>query len=295
MKDFSVLLFYKYVYVSDPEQFADEHLKWCTEHGIKGRVYVAGEGINGTVSGQIPDIEKYKRNLKSYPQFNDIIFKEDRTDGHAFLKMHVRTRKEIVNSSLKGTSPDKGGKRLTPEKLLEFYESGKDFVIVDARNGYESMIGRFKGAVTPRIKNFREWPKAVEDLKEHKQRTVVTYCTGGIRCEKASAYLVEQGFEDVYQLDGGIVTFTKKFPDTYWEGGIFVFDERRVVEPNSRPDLKHGSECYFCGKPTSYYINCHNLDCDKIIVTCRECKIENGYCCSDECRKSKNKRDRYYG
>ncbi len=295
MKDFSVLLFYKYVSVSDPRQFADEHLQWCAEHGIKGRVYVAGEGINGTVSGQVADIEQYKLKLKSYPQFGDIVFKEDRTEGHAFLKMHVRVRNEIVNSSLEDVSPNNGGKRLTPEMLLEFYETGKDFIIVDARNGYESMIGRFKSAITPQMKNFRDWPKAVEELKEHKQKTVVTYCTGGIRCEKASAYLVEQGFEDVYQLEGGIVSFAKKFPDTYWEGGIFVFDERRVVEPNSRPDLKSGSKCFFCGKPTSYYINCHNTDCDKIIVTCHECKIENEYCCSDECRKSENKRDRYYG
>ncbi|HEY7750971.1 MAG TPA: rhodanese-like domain-containing protein, partial [Ignavibacteriaceae bacterium] len=128
-----------------------------------------------------------------------------------------------------------------------------------------------------------------------KDKTIVTYCTGGIRCEKASAYLVERGFKDVYQLDGGIVNFTKKFPDTFWEGGIFVFDERRVVNPNVSEELKHIAKCYFCGNPTSYYINCHNVDCDKIIVSCHECKVENEYCCSDECRKSLNKRRVFHG
>ncbi len=295
MKDFRVLLFYKYVYVEDPGQFVSEHLEWCSNHDIKGRVFVAGEGINGTVSGEAANIEEYKNNLRSYSYFKDIIFKEDYSEEHAFFKMHVREKKEIVNSSLGGTSLKNGGKRLTPEKLLEFYENGKDFIIVDARNIYESEIGRFKGAVTPHLRNFRDWPKAVESLAANKDKTIVTYCTGGIRCEKASAYMVEQGFKDVYQLDGGIVTFAKKFPDTYWEGGVFVFDERRVVEPNTRPELKHGSKCYYCGKPTSYYINCHNQNCDKIIVTCHECKVKNDYCCSDECRRSTNKRDRYFG
>ena len=295
MNQYRVLLFYKYVDVEDPENFKNEHLTWCLHNNIKGRIFIAKEGINGTVSGKIPDIERYKVNLKSYKIFEDIVFKEDDTDENAFLKMHVRVKNEIVNSNLQETSLKNGGKRLSPDELLKFYESGKDFVIVDARNWYESKIGRFKNAVTPPMKNFREWSQAVESLKEYKDKTVVTYCTGGIRCEKASAYMVEHGFKNVYQLEGGIISYTKKFPDTYWEGGIFVFDERRVVEPNSTNELKYISNCYFCGEPTSYYINCHNLDCDKIIISCHKCKVENDYCCSEECRNAPNKRNRYYG
>ena len=295
MKEYRVLLFYKYVDVENPEGFMIEHLAWCKDNGIKGRVFIAREGINGTVSGKIKDIQKYKSNLTSYPIFKDIIFKEDEADEQAFFKMHVRVKIEIVNSALKNTSIEHGGKRLKPEQLLEFYKSAKEFIIVDARNWYESKIGKFKNAVTPQLKNFRQWPGAVEALKEYKDKTVVTYCTGGIRCEKASAYMIEQGFKDVYQLDGGIVSYAKQFPNTFWEGGIFVFDERRVVEPNTERELKYVSNCYYCGKPTSYYINCHNQDCDKIIVTCHKCKIENEYCCSDECRNSKNKRSKYFG
>ncbi|MFO7446994.1 MAG: rhodanese-related sulfurtransferase [Ignavibacteriaceae bacterium] len=295
MKKYRVLLYYKYINFPEPEKFMQEHLQFCFANEIKGRVFIGKEGINGTVSGTIENIEKYKTNLKSCPEFSDIIFKEDEEDKHAFTKMHVRVKEEIVHSDIPVKSFENGGKRLKPEGLLEFYEKGKDFIIVDARNWYESRIGRFKGAIAPPMKNFREWIKTAEELKDYKDKTVVTYCTGGIRCEKASAYLVEQGFKDVYQLEGGIVSYTKKFPDTYWEGSVFVFDERRIVEPNTKEELKHIANCYFCGEPASYYINCHNLDCDKILVSCHKCKVENDYCCSDECRKSENRRKRYYG
>ena len=107
--------------------------------------------------------------------------------------------------------------------------------------------------------------------------------------------MVEQGFKDVYQLDGGIVTYTKKYPDTFWEGSVFVFDERRIVSPNISQKLEHIGKCYYCGGKTSYYINCHNQDCDKIIVTCHDCKVKNEYCCSDKCRRAPNKRSRYHG
>lgn len=293
---FKVLLFYKYVNIESPEEIVREHLDWCLKNEIKGRVFFASEGVNGTVSGNEKNIEAYKNHLKSFPVLDDVWFKEDNADGHVFKKMHVRLKKEIVNGDMIGVSPQNGGKRLNPEELLKFYKDGKDFVIIDARNWYESKIGKFQNAVTPQIKNFREWKKIVDDdLQKYKDKTVVTYCTGGIRCEKASAYMVEKGFKDVYQLDGGIFNFIKKYPDTYWEGGMFVFDERRVVIPNTREELMHIASCFFCGKPTSYYINCHNVDCDKIIVSCHECKVKYEYCCSDECRASLNKRKVFHG
>ena len=294
MDNYRVLLFYKYVNLEDPARIVLEHLHWCLQNGIKGRVFFATEGVNGTVSGKVEDIERYKSHLKSYLQLSDLWFKEDFANEHAFKKMHVRLKNEIVHGDLEEVSTEHGGKRLSPEELLQYYKDKKDFIIVDARNWYESRIGKFKNAITPQMKNFREWKKVVdEELSEYKDKTIVTYCTGGIRCEKASAYMIENGFKDVYQLDGGIVNFIKKYPDTFWEGGMFVFDERRVVVPNSAEELKHIAQCHFCGKPTSFYINCHNLDCDKIIVTCHECKAENGYCCSDECRQSKRKRKQF--
>ena len=295
MKNYRVLLFYKYVAVDDPEKFKEDHLNFCFENNIKGRVYIAKEGINGTVSGLTRDIEIYKENLKSYHFFKDIVFKEDETDEIAFSKMHVRVKKEIIHSGLLETSLKNGGKRLKPDELYNFYKEDKDFVIVDARNWYESKLGKFKNSITPPMKNFREWKKAVKDLEEYKDKTVVTYCTGGIRCEKASAYMVEQGFKDVYQLDGGIVTYTKKYPDTFWEGSVWVFDERFAVDVNTKEELKSATNCENCGGPTSYYINCHNVECDKIIFYCHECKNKMDYCCSEKCKNAPRKRPKYYG
>ena len=293
--DYRVLLFYKYVDFGEPEKFQEEHLKFCTENDILGRVWISREGINGTVSGLTGNIEKYKSEILRYPAFADIWFKEDKHHDHAFRKIHVRLKKEIVNASFGDVDLSKTGKRLKPEGLLKFYEDKKDFVIIDARNDYESNIGKFKNSITPQMETFRDWPKVADELESLKDKTIVTYCTGGIRCEKASAYLVEQGFKDVYQLEGGIWNYITQFPDTYWEGSVFVFDERRIVTPNSKEEIKHIGKCYYCGKPTSYYINCHNQNCDKILLTCHECKVENEYCCSDKCRQSSNKRKEYHG
>ncbi len=293
--DYRVLLFYKYIDFEKPEKFRDEHLSFCNENDILGRVWISEEGINGTVSGTNHNIEKYKTEIRKYPEFEDIWFKEDKHIEHAFRKIHVRVKKEIVNADFGKVDLSKTAKRLKPEELLEFYESGKEFVIVDARNEYESVVGKFKNSITPAMDTFRDWPSVVEELNHLKSKTVVTYCTGGIRCEKASALLVEKGFKDVYQLEGGIWNYINQFPDTYWEGSVFVFDERRIVTPNSKEEIKHIGKCFYCGKPTSYYINCHNQNCDRLLLTCESCKTENEYCCSDDCRKSENKRSVFHG
>ncbi len=295
MSKYKVISFYKYVDIENPESISKEHLNWCLENGIKGKVYLAKEGINGSVFGDDESTDKFKTYLKSYKIFEDIWFKETQTDEIAFNKMFVRVKSEIVNSGLTTTKLENTAPKLTPEQLLKFYEEKKDFLIIDTRNWYESKIGRFKNALTSQITHFREWPKVVETLSEYKDKTIVTYCTGGIRCEKASAYLREQGFKDVYQINGGILNYIQQFPDTYWEGGMFVFDDRKVYEPNTKEELKYTAKCHFCGKPTAYHINCHNQNCDKIIVCCHNCKVENDYCCSDECRASENKRKEFNG
>ena len=292
---YKVISFYKYVDIENPESFAKEHLDWCVKQGLKGKVYLAKEGISGSIFGNKEKTDLYKSKLKSYKIFEDILFKETDTNQIAFPKMHVRVKDEIVNSGLENVDPQNGGKRLSPEELLKFYNEEKDFIIVDSRNWYESKIGKFKNAIAPNITHFREWPKVVESLKDYKEKTIVTYCTGGIRCEKASAYMIKEGFKDVYQLDGGIINFINKYPHTYWQGSMFVFDDRKILDPNTKEELKYIAQCEFCGKPTSYYINCHNIDCDKIIIICHECKVDNDYCCSDECRRTENKRDKYYG
>ncbi len=293
--DYRVLLFYKYINFPEPQKFQQDHLRFCEKNDILGRVWISTEGINATVSGTVDNIKKYKAEIKKYPKFTDIWFKEDKHDEHAFKKIHVRVKQEIVTASFGEVDLSKTAKRLKPEDLNNFYETGKDFIIVDARNDYESVIGKFKNAITPKMDTFRDWPAVVEELEEFKNKTVVTYCTGGIRCEKASALLVEKGFKDVYQMDGGIWNYITQHPDKYWEGSVFVFDERRIVTPNTKEEIKHIGKCYYCGEPTSYYINCHNQDCDLLLLTCDKCKVENDYCCSNECRQAPNKRKIYHG
>jgi UPF0176 protein len=293
--DYRILLFYKYADFSTPEDFQAEHLQFCTDNDIRGRVWISREGINATVSGTVKNIEKYKSEIRKHSGFSDIWFKEDKYQSHAFKHIHIRLKKEIVNSCFGNVDLTNTAKRLSPGELNKFYESGEDFLIVDARNQYESKIGKFKNAITPQMDTFRDWPDAVRELEQFKDKTIITYCTGGIRCEKASAYLVKNGFKNVYQMDGGIWNYVNQYPDKFWEGSVFVFDERRIVTPNSKEEIKHIGTCYYCCGAASYYINCHNQECDKMLVTCDKCKIENEYCCSDECRSAKHKRKRIHG
>lgn len=168
------------------------------------------------------------------------------------------------------------------------YDNNENFFIVDARNNYEYEVGRFKGAIKLPLSNFREFSKGAEVLEPLKEKKIVLYCTGGVRCEKASAYLKEQGFKDVNQLDGGIINYVNKFPDSgknYWEGGLFVFDDRLVSDVGETI-----TKCCFCGKESKQYTNCHNINCDKLFIACSDCLTRTNYSCSDRCQKSEKRR-----
>ena len=260
-----------------------EHLNWCLENGLKGKVYLAKEGISGSIFGDDELTRKYKNYLKGYKIFEDIWFKETPTDSVAFSKMHVRVKEEIVNSGLRITKLEHTAPKLTPEQLLKFYEDKKDFVIVDARNWYESKIGKFKNAITPHITHFREWPKVVESLSSYKDKTIVTYCTGGIRCEKASAYFKHKGFKDVNHLQGGIIQYAKEVKEqgleSKFKGVNFVFDER-VGERITNDVL---SKCHQCEQPCDRHVNCKNDDCHLLFIQCEECEKKMNGCCTPQC------------
>lgn len=294
-QNYIVVSFYKYLNLDDLAALQKRLLNYSISIGLTGKIYLASEGINGSIFGLRETVDAFKNELSSINGFDNIWFKESVTNIIAFTKMHVRIKKELVNLGIDGLTPNNGGKRLSPEELKNFYESKKDFVIVDTRNSWESNIGRFKNAVTPSMHTFRDWKSVADKLEVYKDKTIVTYCTGGIRCEKASAYLVQKGFKDVYQLNGGILNYINNYPDTYWEGAMFVFDDRRIVEPNTKEELKYIANCHHCGNPTSYHINCHNIDCDKLIVCCNECKIKFDYSCSESCMKASNRRNKRYG
>jgi len=274
-----VTSFYKYIKLN-PETFRKKHQTYCDKLGIKGKVLVAEEGINGSVSGKKEQINKYKKNLLKNKKFKGVMFKDTTAEKHPFKRMIVRIRPEIVTLGKK-IDLKKSGRRISPTKLKEWIENEK-IVLLDARNNYESRIGKFYGAITPNINTFRHFPTAVRKLEAFKDQKIVTYCTGGIRCEKASALLKQQGFQNVYQLDGGILNFIQQYPDTHFEGRCFVFDSRLSV-PTGKSNGKI-TTCDICTINCDDYINCRNVKCDKLFICCGNCKNQFKETCSKKCR-----------
>jgi UPF0176 protein len=286
-KPYRVLLYYMYVPIENPEEFAAEHLQFCKELELKGRILVAPEGINGTLSGTVEQTERYMEAMKADPRFADTVFKIDEADGHAFKKMHVRPRKELVTLRLEDDiNPNElTGNYLSPKEFFEAMQD-PDTVVIDARNDYEYDLGHFKGAVRPDINAFRELPQWIrENKKEFEGKKVLTYCTGGIRCEKFSGWLVREGFEDVGQLHGGIVTYGKdpEVQGQLWDGQLYVFDERISVPVNRVEHVVVGRD-HFTGEPCERYVNCANPECNKKILSSEENEHKYLRSCSDECR-----------
>ncbi|MFJ8069306.1 rhodanese-related sulfurtransferase [Peribacillus sp. NPDC096447] len=286
-KPYRVLLYYLYVPIENHEEFAAEHLAACKALELKGRILVASEGINGTVSGTIEQTGKYMDMMKSDPRFADIVFKIDEAEGHAFKKMHVRPRNELVTLRLEDDiNPNQTtGKYLSPK---EFFEQMQDenTIVLDARNDYEFDLGHFRGAIKPEITNFRELPEWVRENKEmFEGKKILTYCTGGIRCEKFSGWLVEEGFEDVSQLHGGIATYGKdpEVQGELWDGQMYVFDERIAVPINQKEHVIVGRDIY-SGEPCERYVNCANPECNKKILCSEENEHKHMRSCTHECR-----------
>jgi UPF0176 protein len=250
---------------------------------------VAPEGLNGTVSGQEADCQKYMDTLKADPRFAKIDFKVESHDGHAFQKLHVRTKPEIVHSSLTHIDPNKRtGIHLEPSEFKKMKDS-EDVIILDVRSNYEHKVGRFKNALTLDIENFRDFPEKVKELEQYKDKKILTYCTGGIKCEKASAYLLEQGFENVYQLHGGIVKYGIEEGGEDFEGKCYVFDGRIIADVN-KVNPKVISTCYVCGTECDRMINCANSVCNLHVPICESCGWEKQGACSDACMTHSEKR-----
>ncbi|GIP23866.1 rhodanese-related sulfurtransferase [Paenibacillus sp. J22TS3] len=285
---YQILLFYKFVHIDDPEAFTAEHLQYCKELGIKGRILIAAEGINGTLSGTVEQTEQYMRDLRANPLFEDIVFKIDPSEGHAFKKLFVRHKQELVTFRVndRELDPNKlSGKRLSPKEWHDHLER-EDVIVLDGRTDYEYDIGHFRGAIRPEVESFREFPEWIKDnLSEHKDKTILTYCTGGIRCEKLSGYLLSEGFKDVAQLEGGIVTYGKdpEVQGRLFDGKCYVFDERISVPINRTDEDIVVGKCFHCGTANDHYVNCPV--CNLQHISCPDCEEKHEHYCSDECRE----------
>ena len=284
MKKYLTLLYYCYSPIADAEQFAIDHLAFCKSLNLVGRIIVADEGLNGTVSGTSTDCNAYIKSIHSDERFAKTEFKIDEVDQPTFIKMHCRYKTEIVHSGLRDTSIinplEKTGKHLEPQDFLAMKDQ-EDVIILDVRSNYEHQLGRFKNALTLDIENFRDFPEQINQLAQYKDKKVLTYCTGGIKCEKASALLLHHGFKDVYQLHGGIIKYGKEAGGEDFEGKCYVFDNRLSIEVN-RVNPTVVSKCYNCDKVTSKMINCANPECNAHITQCNDCGTKlNGCCCND--------------
>jgi len=282
---YQVISFYKYAALATPELLRDQIREYCQQNQILGRILIGKEGLNGAVCGEKLEIEQFKQFLTGYLIFADLTFREQDHKENAYHKIVVKVRKEICAFGADVDVAKNKGKHLAPQQLKEWYEQNDDFVIVDARNDYEFDVGRFKNAIKLPIKNFREFPEASKQLEAVKDKKIVLYCTGGIRCEKASAYLREQGFPQVYQIEGGIINYVNQLPNTFWEGGLFVFDDRLVSDIGQAI-----TSCTFCEKDCEQYINCHNLDCDRLFIICPGCQKSMNKTCSEECKNAPRQR-----
>lgn len=284
---YNVLLYYQFVHIDDPEAFADEHRRLCECLGLKGRILVAAEGLNGTVSGPVDACDRYRAAVTSDARFASMVFKVDEANGHAFGKLFVRVKKELVTfrADLPSDPNEITGKRLTPVEWKQLIERG-DVIILDGRTDYEFDVGHFRGAIRPEVESFREFPEWIRThLADARDKPILTYCTGGIRCEKLTSYMLRDGFTEVYQLDGGIVSYGKD-PETkgaLWDGLCYVFDERGTVEINHTEDRRIVGRCHHCGDPAETYVDCRNYRCHLQHIACPECKRQFNGACSVAC------------
>ena len=272
MTAWPVILFYKYVPIADPEAFATEQRALCVRLGLKGRVLIATEGINGTLAGAPEAVDEYTAALHADARFSDVGFKVSGGDENTFPKLVVKVRREIVTLGAGALTANQEN-QLAPAEWKQMIENDPDVVLLDVRNRFESDAGRFEGAVVCDIENFRDLPRYIEKLEPLKEKKVLMYCTGGIRCEKASALLRSRGFRDVYQLHGGIVTYQEQFGNEHWQGECFVFDQRMTVRVDD--GLVQIGRCAHSGRVSSRFVNCLHDPCHKLFILSDETEREN--------------------
>lgn len=246
-----VVSFYKFVKIDNPHELKELLLSRSLDLGLQGTILVSLEGINAMISGEIASMKAFERWFKGDLRFADVEFKESLYAGVSFRRMLVKVKKEIITMRQQVDPVDDTGAYVSPLEFKDWQDSNKDMIIVDTRNDYEVALGSFKNALNPNIKTFGEYPEWVSEHlndDQDKEKVVVTFCTGGIRCEKATAYMKQQGFKNVYQLEGGIIKYfeetNKVGGENHWDGECVVFDKRLAIDKNLKATQKE--ICYVC-------------------------------------------------
>lgn len=276
-----ILLYYKFTPLADPEVVKLWQKTLCDGLNLRGRILVSKHGLNGTVGGEMDDLKKYIKETKKLEGFKDIVFKWSDGGREDFPRMSVKHRRELVGfqNSEDEFDVDRdgvigGGKHLKPLQVHELVEQyGDDVVFFDGRNEHEAKIGKFKNAIVPNTNTSRDFIAELESDKydDIKDKKIVTYCTGGIRCEVISAMMKKRGFKDVYQIDGGIVKYGEAYGDDgLWEGSLRVFDNRMTVDFSDHAATI--GECTHCQGKTSNFENCAHAECNDLVLICETCK-----------------------
>lgn len=278
-----VLAFYHLVEIDDPDALVIKHKSFFKNRDSSCRIYISHEGINGQMSAEKNMALEYQDFLKKDPRFEKVVFKEELAERNVFPRQVVKKRKQLVALDCK-VDLAKTGTHLSPKEWKERLEKDKNFVLIDVRNDYESLIGYFEGAEKPPCQNFREFREYTEKLQQRvgSDKEILMYCTGGIRCEFYSAYMKEKGFDKIFQLEGGVINYGHKEGSKHWKGKLFVFDDRMAVSIS-----KEASEtiafCRFCKLATDTYYNCSNMDCNELFLACPDCITQLKGCCQESC------------
>ncbi len=267
-----IIIFYKYIEIENPHAIQKWQRSLCERLNLKGRILLGHEGINATIGGSVESLRDYKKALLEHPLFSDVDVKESDGDSSYFPRLRIVVRDEIVRMGIdpkKITARD-GGKHITPQQVHTILTNKPDnLIVLDARNSYESKVGSFVDAIKPPIDNFRQLPTYIdENLDLFKDKQVLMYCTGGIRCERASAYLKSKGVtKEVYQINGGIHRYVEEYPEGFFRGKNYVFDGRVTVKINN--DIV--GRCDLCSTPYDEPTNCINASCNKQFIACPPC------------------------
>ncbi|MSU54516.1 MAG: hypothetical protein EXS48_01585 [Candidatus Staskawiczbacteria bacterium] len=271
-ESFTIILFYKFTPIKDPDGFRIKQRKIAETFNLKGRMLIAKEGINGTFEGQTKDIKAYIKELRKQAVFKDVVFKESAGFGKAFTKLQLKVRPEVVTLGVgelnikKDTAPV-----ITAQKLEKMYENDEDFVVLDLRNDFEVQAGYFEKTINPKLQKFKDLPQKIAELSHLKHKKVVAVCTGGIRCEKATVLLKKEGFTNLYQLKDGIHTYMKKFPGKNFKGSLFVFDNRMITPVEDSDGREVVGKCAYCNTTCEEYYNDDLVRPSRKVICCDNC------------------------
>lgn len=284
----TTISFYQYFFIEDPQAFRNAFYLQLTELGVLGRIYIASEGINAQINVPTENLEKFRQTLDGIPGLENLrlnIAVDD--NGKSFFVLDIKVKRRIVADGItdKDFDMQNKGRYVNAEEFNRLTED-PDTIVIDMRNHYEYEVGHFDNAIEIPSDTFREQlPMAVNMMKDKKEKNIIMYCTGGIRCEKASAFMKHKGFTNVFHLEGGIIHYTRQAREkgltNKFIGKNFVFDDRL----GERISADVIAQCHQCGKPCDTHVNCVNEACHLLFIQCEECKVKYEGCCSTECQE----------